>query len=219
VVGYVPPAVTTPDAAVWRRSVGWLAAILAARWGARALWALWNSAAMEDAERGVYRVREPLGVLLALFLQLFLAAIAVVSFSGWAFTAASCGVLAVVVGVAIAQGRHPAPEGTEATEREVRASSAILVWHALKNLVLAGILLVGVPMALMSAALGSQKYLAPRIGTGPSWAVAGVLVLVGAFLCVAAIRGIAEMFREKDEKAGDAPPRCRAGRARRRRSR
>jgi len=74
-------------------------------------------------------------------------------------------------------------------------------------------------MALMSAALGSQKYLAPRVGTGPSWAVAGVLVLVGALLSVAAIRGIVEMFREKDEKAVDAPPRRRAGRARRRRSR
>jgi hypothetical protein len=219
VVGYVPPAVTTPDAAVWRRSVGWLAAILAVSWGARALWALWNSAAMEDAERGVYRVREPLGVLLALFLQLFLAAIAVASFSGRAFTAAGCGVLAVVVGVAIAQGRHPAPEGTGATEREARSSSAILVWHALKNLVLAGVLMVGVPMALMSAALSSQKYLAPRFGAGPSWAVAGVLVLAGALLSVAAIRGIVEMFRETDEKVGGVPPRRRAGRARRRRNR
>jgi fumarate reductase subunit D len=205
-VGYVPPAVTTPDAVVWRRSVGWLAAVLAASWVARTWWALWNNAAMEDAERGVYRVREPLGVLLALFLQLFLSAIAVFSFSGWAFTAAGCGVLAVLIGVAVAQGRHPAPEGAEQTEREARSSSAILVWHALKNLVLAGVMIVGVPMVLISGALSSQKYLAPRFGTGPSWAVAAVLMLVGAVLAVAAIRGILEMFRGKDGKAGNGPP-------------
>jgi hypothetical protein len=205
-VGYVPPAVTTPDAAVWRRSVGWLAAVLAASWVTRALWALWNNAAMEDAERGVYRVREPLGVLLALFVQLFLAAIALSSFSGWTFGAAGCGVLAVLISVAIAQGRHPAPEGAEPTEREAQPSSAILVWHALKNLVLAGVTIVGVPMAFISGALSSQKYLAPRVGNGPSWVVASILMLVGAFLSVATIRGLLEALKEKDDETGHGPP-------------
>jgi hypothetical protein len=205
-VGYVPPAVTTPDAAVWRRSVGWLAAVLAASWAARALWVLWNNAAMADAERGVYRVREPLGVLLAFFLQLFLAAIAVSSFSGWAFGAAGCGVLAVLIGVTIAQGRHPAPQGGEWTEREAGPSSAILVWRALKNLVLAAVVIVGVPMAFISGALSAQGYLAPRFGSGPSWGVAAMLMVVGALLSVAAIRGALEAFKEKVDQAGSKPP-------------
>lgn len=201
-VGYVPPAVTTPDTAVWRRSVGWLAVVLAASWVTRAMWALWNDAAMEDAERGVYRVREPLGVLLALFVQLFLAAIAALSFGGWAFGAAGGGVLAVVIGVAIAQGRHRAPEGATPAEGEARSSSALLVWHALKGLVLAGVTIVGVPMAFISAALSAQEYLAPRIGSGPSWGVAAMLMLVGAFLSVAAIRGMLEMLKGKDTTGG-----------------
>ena len=205
-VGYVPPAVTTPDAAVWRRSVGWLAAVLAASWAARALWVLWNNAAMADAERGVYRVREPLGVLLAFFLQLFLAAIAVSSFSGWAFGAAGCGVLAVLIGVTIAQGRHPAPQGGEWTEREAGPSSAILVWRALKNLVLAAVVIVGIPMAFISGALSAQGYLAPRFGSGPSWGVAAMLMVVGALLSVAAIRGALEAFKEEVDQAGSKPP-------------
>ena len=205
-VGYAPPAVTTPDVAVWRRSVGWLAAVLAASWVGRALWALWNDAAMEDAERGAHRVRQPLGVLLALLVQLFVAASAVLAWGGVAFSVAGGGVLALVIGVAIAQGRHPAPKGVEPATPDASPSSAILVWHALKNLVLAGVLLVGVPMALFSAALSVQQYLAPRVGIGLSWAVAAVLMLLGVFLVVGAIRGVREMFWGKDEPGADPPP-------------
>ena len=201
-VGYEPPAVTTPDAAVWRRSAGWLAAVLVAGWVARGSWALWNSAAMEDADRGVYRAREPLGVLLALFIQLLLAAIAVWSFGGWAFGAAGGGALAVLIGITIAQRRHPAPEGAPPAEREARSSSAILVGHALKNLVLAGVMIGGV----LSGALSSQQYLAPRLGSGPSWVVAAIVMLVGVPVSVAAIRGIPEMLKGKGEKRGDGLP-------------
>jgi hypothetical protein len=62
-------------------------------------------------------------------------------------------------------------------------------------------------MAFISGALSSQKYLAPRLGSGLSWVVAAILMLVGALLSVAAIRGILEMLKGKGEKAGDGSQR------------
>jgi hypothetical protein len=61
-------------------------------------------------------------------------------------------------------------------------------------------------MAFISGALSSHKYLAPRLGSGPGWVVTSILLLVGALLSVAAIRGIREMLKEKDDKTANGPP-------------
>ena len=137
-----------PDSGVWRQSVGWLTAVLVASWLARVLWALWNRTAMEDAERGLYRTQEPLGVLLALFVELLLTAVAVVTFNGWTFTLAGLGVLVPLIAVAVAQGRCRAPKGLQTATPEPSTSSAIVAGRALMALGFLSMVIVGVPVVL-----------------------------------------------------------------------
>jgi hypothetical protein len=208
-VGYSPPVVAAPEAIIWRQSVGWLVMLLAASWLTVALWTAWNGAAMADAQRGIYRVRRPLGVLLALFFQLLLTGIAVFTYDGPAW-AIACG----------RPGRCPSGGRGDRAGPPCRAgwgwsdqpdeatASAVLAARALWNLLSAGVVALGVPLALFEGALGTQAYLASRVATGLSWAVASALFLAGTALWVAAMRAlVAPAKKVSVEDAGPpAPP-------------
>ena len=186
-IGVESQAITIPDAGVWRRSVGWLSAVLVASWLARVLWALWDHGAMDDAERGLYRTQEPVGVLLVLFVELLLTAVAAVTFSGWTFALAGLGVLIPLIAVAIAQGRSRPPKVLQTATPEPSTSSAIVAWRALVDLGFVGIVIVGVPWYFFDAAMAAQRYVALRFGTGWSWGVAVIVLLVGAVVSFATI--------------------------------
>jgi hypothetical protein len=186
----------TPGAAIWSRSLGWLAAVFASSWLTRMLWILWNRLAMEDAQRGDCRVRRPLGVLLALFVQVLLTAVAVMPFE-YAFSVAAVGVLVLLIGVVGAQARHPMPRGPRSAARDEPSSSAVTVLRALMNLVGVGATIAAVPIAFFFGALRSQEYLSPRIGAGASWAVAGAVGLVGAVIFVVVARAALAAFKEE----------------------
>jgi hypothetical protein len=206
VIGVASQNIAVPESWVWRRSVGWLTAVLIASWLARVLWGLWNRAAMEDAERGRYRTQEPLGVLLVLFLELWMTGVAVATFNGWAFAVAGLGVLAVLIAVAVAHGRHPAPKGIEMATSEPSTSSAIVAGRALLALGFLLVEVVAVPGFFVAAAQTAQRTAAVWFGTGWSWVVAIMVLLVGGVLSVALIRATLKAYSGSDDEAGASPP-------------
>jgi hypothetical protein len=79
-VGWPVQVGDVPAVQVWRQSVGWLVAILTARWITRAAWNAWNARAMKNGPR------DPVGLLLAFWAQSWLAAYLIsptVGASGW----------------------------------------------------------------------------------------------------------------------------------------
>jgi hypothetical protein len=198
--GVTLPAVATPNTAVLSHTVGWMAAVLAINWLVRILWAVWNNKAMEDATRGVYAIRAPVGLLLALLVQLFLALVAAQDLST-AFAIAAGAVLCLLIGVTLAQRRHSLPTGLQLATANEASSSATLVFRALLQIAGTGVLIIGVPGALISAAQAAQTYVAEHFGRRASWVLVSAFVLVGVFLAFAAFRAVANWWRGRAKRS------------------
>ena len=152
---------------------------------------------MEDAQRGIYRIREPLSVLVSLFLQLLVSTIAVLRYP-YAFATAAVGTLLVLIAVVVAQGRHPVPKELQSNTPEEPSSSPETVLRAITTLFAVGLTIFVVPAAMFRGALQFQALSADYVGTPASWAGAVMIMIVGAVLSLAAASGILAALKKKE---------------------
>lgn len=198
-VGYAPPAMATPDAGTWTRSVGWLVAVIAVSRVTRALWGSWHRRAMRDAEQGLLRVREPFGVAMALWAQLLLVGV-IVPTSGLAFLIAGTTALGVLMVVTYLQRRHQVPTGADGPP-EIPVSGPVRVWRALWSFAQAAVFvfIIGVllPRGFLSAVMATYTVAASRFGEAMAWTLAGIMAAAGTVFAVAIVRAAWILERKK----------------------
>jgi hypothetical protein len=180
----------------------WMIAAIASALVTRSLWAFWNVQSMDDVRRGVSRVRPPVYVFVAVFIQSLVAAAVFLPVS-YAALVGAVPAATLLVAIASAQYRVPPAAASSARLPDERSTSSLVALQSVFRIVSAVIVVVGLMGAYSGVAFRVRDYLWSSNPIANAAVLGGLLMTAGLVLLLAARVGLQVLAGD------DSPPRVR----------